>query len=129
MTSSNFAISKRRRTFIRLIGQIHDALNAALEEEHKLTGLTRADIAKTLGLNRSFITRKFTGADNMTIETLADLAFALNRPVEVRLPSRHANVNANDGGAVEIKQINNWSKNENHLSNKDTKSMSSGWVV
>ena len=78
----------RRRSYVRLIGEIQRALNSALEEEHTKRGLTRKEIADILGKDKSVITRKFAGSSNMTLETLADLAFALNRPVKVSIPSR-----------------------------------------
>jgi len=78
----------RRRSYVRLIGEIQRALNSALEEENAKRGLTRTMIADILGKNKSVITRKFAGSGNMTLETLADLAYALNRPVKVSLPSR-----------------------------------------
>jgi transcriptional regulator with XRE-family HTH domain len=88
MTSSSLAISPRRRTYVRLIGEIRHALNQALTEEHSMRGLTKADIARLLGKDKSFVTKKLGGESNMTLETLADLAFAMNRPVKVVMPSR-----------------------------------------
>lgn len=85
---SSLTIDKRRRTYVRLIGEIHEALNQALAEEHQTRGLTKADIARLLGKNRAFVTRKLNGSSNMTLETLADLAYALNRPVRLSLPER-----------------------------------------
>jgi transcriptional regulator with XRE-family HTH domain len=88
MKSSNITISKRRRTYVRLLGEIQHALNQALSEEHLKRGLTRAEMARIIGKNKSFITRKLTGVDNMTLETFADLAFALDRPIKILLPER-----------------------------------------
>lgn len=81
-------IDKRRQTYVRLLGEIAHALNKALEEEHAQRGLTQADIARMLGKQKSFVSRKLSGDTNMTLETLADLAYALDRPVRVSLPSR-----------------------------------------
>lgn len=81
-------IDKRRQTYIRLLGEIAHALNQALDEEHARRGLTQADLARTLGKQKSFVSRKLSGDTNMTLETLADLAYALDRPVRVSLPSR-----------------------------------------
>jgi transcriptional regulator with XRE-family HTH domain len=78
----------RRRSYTRLIGEIQRALNGALYEEHAKRGLTRKMIADVLGKNKSVITRKFSGEGNMTLETLADLAFALDRPIKISLPPR-----------------------------------------
>lgn len=88
MPSSRIPMDKRSRTYARLIGSIRHALNQALSEEHERRGLTQADMARTLGRDRSFISRKLAGTSNMTLETLADLAYALDRPVRVELPAR-----------------------------------------
>jgi hypothetical protein len=78
----------RRRTYVRLIGEIQRALNSALEEEDAKRGLTQRNIADTLGKNKSVVSRLLSGKKNMTLESLADLAYALNRPVKVSLPAR-----------------------------------------
>lgn len=95
MMSSNPHISKRRRTFVRLLGEIQHALLTALGEEHSKRGLTRAEIARLIGRDKSFVTRKLTGESNMTLQSLADLAFALDRPVKVTLPSRAIGAGSN----------------------------------
>jgi transcriptional regulator with XRE-family HTH domain len=87
-TSSSLRVSDREKSYARLIGEIQHALNEALSEEYSVRGLTKAQIATILRKNKSFVTRKLSGASNMTLETLADLAWALNRPVRIRLPSR-----------------------------------------
>jgi hypothetical protein len=87
-TSSSLRVSDREKSYARLVGEIQHALNQALSEEHVVRGLTKAQIAAILGKNKSFVTRKLSGSSNMTLETLADLAYALNRPVRVRLPPR-----------------------------------------
>lgn len=93
--SSSLTLHPRRRSYVRLIGEIQHALNHALCEEHQIRGLTKAQIAAVIGKDKSFVTRKLSGTGNMTLETLADLAYALNRPVKVVLPSRTAPSNSN----------------------------------
>jgi transcriptional regulator with XRE-family HTH domain len=90
MKTRSFRIDKRRRSYLRLISEIKHALAQALTEEHAERGLTMAEMARTLEVDRSHISRKLSGETNMTLETLADLAYALDRPVKVSLPSRHA---------------------------------------
>ncbi|EGX99741.1 XRE family transcriptional regulator [Nitrospirillum viridazoti Y2] len=87
--------SKRKRTYLHLLADIRHALNEALTEEAAARHLTQAEIARELGKSKSFVSRKLSGMSNMTLETLADLAFALDRPVRVTLPSRHRAGNAN----------------------------------
>jgi len=88
MTSSDISLPARRRTYVRMLGEIRHALLTAVAEESATRGLTRTGMARELGRDKSFITRKLAGTSNMTLETLADLAFALNRPVRVSLPAR-----------------------------------------
>ncbi len=88
MKSVRAKVDKRRLTYTRLIGEIHHALNQALTEEYSTRKLTKAEMAKILGTDRASITKLLSGTRNMRLETLADLAFALNRPVKVSLPSR-----------------------------------------
>jgi transcriptional regulator with XRE-family HTH domain len=95
MTSFSPQTDKRRRTFVRLIGEIRHVLNEALAEEHSRRDLTKADIAKILGVNKSFVGRKLSGESNMTLATLADLAYALDRNVKITLPSRHVPAGSN----------------------------------
>src|SRR5690349_5279625 len=81
MKTRSFRIDKRRRSYLRLISEIKHALAQALAEEHAERGLTMAEMARTLEVDRSHISRKLSGDTNMTLETLADLAYALDRPV------------------------------------------------
>ena len=78
-----------------MLGEIQHALLEALEEENQKRGLTRAEIARIIGKHKSFVTRKLNGDSNMTLQSLADLAFSLNRPVKISLPSRDTKVGSN----------------------------------
>jgi transcriptional regulator with XRE-family HTH domain len=106
MKFASAKVDKRRRTYVRLVGEIHHVLNEALNEESKKRGLNKTQIGKILGLGRSAISKKFDGRHNMTLETLADLAYALDRPVKVDLPERTAGL-TNSGPQPPIKIINN----------------------
>lgn len=100
MTSSNLSHDRRRRTYVRLIGEIQHALHTALVEEQGRRQLTRTGMAEALQTNKSFITRKLNGTSNMTLETLADLAFALDRIVKVELVSRVTKAGSNYANAI-----------------------------
>ena len=88
MTSFSLKADKRRGAFLRLIGDIRYALLTALDEEHRSGGLTQKAIAEKLSKNKSWISRKLSGQSNMTLETLADLAYAMNRSIKVSLQPR-----------------------------------------
>jgi transcriptional regulator with XRE-family HTH domain len=95
MKTRSFRIDKRRRSYLRLVSEIKHALAQALSEEHAERGLTMAEMARVLEVDRSHISRKLSGETNMTLETLADLAYALDRPVKVSLSSRQTQNGAN----------------------------------
>jgi transcriptional regulator with XRE-family HTH domain len=46
-------------------------------------GLTRAELARLIGKSRAFVTQVLAGNRNMTLRTLADLAYALSARVNV----------------------------------------------
>lgn len=85
---SEISVDKRRRTYVRLIGEISHSLNEALAEENARRQLTQTGMAEALQTNKSFVSRKMSGLSNMTLETLADLAFALDRIVKIQLVPR-----------------------------------------
>ena|SRR5437763_4582675 len=94
-SSSRLHVSKRRRVFARFLGKIQHAILKALEEEHAKRGLTRAEIARILDTDKGFITKKLNGMSNMTIETVADFAFAMDRDIQISFPERAAAAGAN----------------------------------
>lgn len=59
----------------------------ALEER----GLTKADLSRRLGQSKSHVTQLLNGSRNMTLRTLADIAYALDLPVRVRFESEQDN--------------------------------------
>lgn len=85
----------RRRDRARFLGDIFAALNRAFQEEAEQSGLTKAEIAKRLGVHRSVITRRLSGQGNMTFETLHDMAWAMGRRVTIALPPRQASHSSN----------------------------------
>jgi transcriptional regulator with XRE-family HTH domain len=71
-----------------LVGDVRDELLTALAEERERRNLTRARVAALIGKDKGFVSRKLNGIGNMTLRTLADLAWALDRPIRIRLPNR-----------------------------------------
>lgn len=53
-------------------------------------GMTKADLAAKLGVSRPRISKLLDGSANMTLRTLADIAFELGKRVTINLPDRHA---------------------------------------
>jgi len=85
MPSSRHRANARRRMFLKLSQLIEGQLRDAYAEKHELSALTQADLARKLNVGRSAIHRRLSGASNMTIETIADMIWALEKDVEFRL--------------------------------------------
>jgi hypothetical protein len=51
----------------------------ALAEEKAKSGITQADIARTLGIHRSVVTRELRGVQDITLGRVGEFAWALGR--------------------------------------------------
>lgn len=85
----------RRQMFLKLAGQIESQLRDAYAAMHEKTGLTQTALATKLGVNRSAITHRLMGAKNMTTETVADMVWALDHDIRVKIfdPKIHTTTN------------------------------------
>lgn len=73
---------ERQRLFAEegLILEATEEVWAALER----TGKSRADVARLLGTSKANITQLLNGGRNLTLRTLADIAFVLGHTVRVQ---------------------------------------------
>mgnify|MGYP006302103245 CR=1 FL=1 len=79
-----------RKTYARFAIDVLDELNGALRQEQDRQGLTKARIADRLGIHRSEVTKLLNGRRrNMTMESIAALAWALGRDIDFRLIGEH----------------------------------------
>ena len=77
----------RRKKFVDLIGLVHLEIdNAVAGWRVENQGASRAELARRLGLNKSVLTRRLKGTSNMTLKTIADLAWVLGRNIEFAMP-------------------------------------------
>ena len=65
----------------RLVLWVSEALAQVMAE----SGLSKADLAERLGTSRAHITQVLNGSRNMTLRTVADLAWACNQRAEVQM--------------------------------------------
>jgi hypothetical protein len=79
VTSFRLSISKTKSAGGRFIAHVRRELQKALVEEHAASGMTQADIARTLGVNRSVIHRQILGVENMTLVRVGEISGALGR--------------------------------------------------
>ena len=86
--SFELKISARDRMAGRFIGAVRKALLVAALEEKERSGVTQQSIAAKLGINRSVINRLLRGEANLTLRSVAELAWALGRVPRFDLPEQ-----------------------------------------
>ena len=77
MPSYLYDIGDRSRAVARFIAHIRSELQKAYAQERVERKLTQQAIATRLGVNRSVINRQLTGLENMTVRSVAELAWAI----------------------------------------------------
>lgn len=85
MPSFRTKVSARRAVYLALSAQVERQLREAYARKFETGQATQSSIADRLGIDRSAVHRRLTGRTNMTLETLADMAWALDQTVEVRI--------------------------------------------
>jgi transcriptional regulator with XRE-family HTH domain len=78
-------IDARRQTFLVLVGEVERQLRDAYDRKFRAQEATQSSLADKLGINRSAVNRRLTGRTNMTIETLADMVWALDQSISVKI--------------------------------------------
>jgi hypothetical protein len=95
LPSSRRQPDARRKTFLKLSGQIEGQLREAYDKKFRAGQLTQSSLGAKLGVNRSAIHHRLSGGTNMTIETIADMIWGLGHDFEFKLfdpveaPSNH----------------------------------------
>lgn len=96
MRSSKPPVDSRRKVYLALSSSIESQLREAFLERFDAGDETQASLAKKLGVDRSSVNRRLRGEANMTIKTLADMVWALEHCVDVRIfDPRHEDSNGN----------------------------------
>jgi len=93
--SFQFAIDSRSRKAARFMRRVRTELQKALEEEKGKRKITQAELARLLGVDRSVINKQLTGSGNLTLRSIADWAWALDRDIVFSLPPSHSRPGAN----------------------------------
>lgn len=79
MPSFQIAVEPNRRAAARFVQQVRRALQKAYVEEQQQRGLSQAEIARLLKVNRSVINRELKGFKDITLGRVAELAWAMGR--------------------------------------------------
>jgi hypothetical protein len=95
VTSFHFDIGSRARHAGRFIGRVRCELLRALAEQKAKGALPQQVMAQKLGIERSLLNRQLSGETNLTLRSLADLAWAMDMEIsfELKLPTSMAGQN------------------------------------
>ncbi len=92
-----FDIGDKSRKVARFIGLVHAELQRAFSQERlPPRKLTQQKIASMLDTNRSVINRQLVGEENLTLRTVAELAWALDCNIIFALQKATVPAGAND---------------------------------
>jgi hypothetical protein len=69
--------------YLKLAGDIERQLREAYHSRFESGQETQSSLAKKLGVDRSAVNRRLVGRTNMTIETIADMVWALEHEIAV----------------------------------------------
>lgn len=95
MPSFRTTLTPPKRAAARFVVGVRRAIQKALADEGKRSGLTQSAIANSIGVHRSVINREVRGASNMTLGRVAELAWAmgLEPKFELRRPTHQEGKN------------------------------------
>lgn len=83
MKFSNIArdvnIKEMRQEYAFLLSEITNALQDEMEKKN----ITRSDLARLLGKDKGFITRKLSADENITVQVIAAMVYAIGGRMEV----------------------------------------------
>lgn len=81
-------IDPKERQVARFYGVIERAFQKAFIDAKKERKITQQQLATALGVNRSIVSRRLQGCENMTQRTLAEMAWAMGYEIEFKLVPR-----------------------------------------
>lgn len=72
----------------RKAGRFIYRVQKEIQKAFLASGLKQQEIAEKLGVNRSVVNKRLLGEANLTLRTIADLAWAMDAEIEFALKSR-----------------------------------------
>jgi hypothetical protein len=95
VTCFHFDIGGRARHAGRFIGRVRAELLRALSERKAETGLSQHALARKIDGDRAQINRQFSGEADLSLRSLADLAWAMDMEIsfELKKPAAKAGQN------------------------------------
>lgn len=93
MPSFQITLTPNKRAAGRFVNSVRRSLQRVLAEEHNKRGLTQADVARAIGVNRSVVHREFMGQKDITLGRVAELASAMGRKAVIEFKDLTYQVN------------------------------------
>lgn len=81
----------------RLISDVLREIHRAFGRERAANRLTQTQIAERLGVNKSCVNRWLNGRENLTLRSIAELAWAMDHEVVIRFERRASPDDAQPG--------------------------------
>jgi hypothetical protein len=95
LTHFHFDIGGRARNAGRFIGRVRNELLRALSEKKTESGICQQALARKLDIERALVNRQLSGEENLSLRSLADLAWAMDMEISFELKSPAANAGQN----------------------------------
>ncbi|WP_051177102.1 helix-turn-helix domain-containing protein [Rhizobium mesoamericanum] len=90
-------IDAKGRSAGRFVRRVQKELQGALVR----SGLKQQQVAERLGVDRSIVNRRVTGQANLTLRSIADLAWAMDQEIVFALKPKKVDVSANEHPIVQ----------------------------
>lgn len=100
MPSFQISLTPSKRAAGRFVNSVRKSLQKALAEEQIKRGLTQADVARAIGVNRSVIHRELMGVKDITLGRIGELASAMGRKAVIEFRE----IVAVEGENIEVRQ-------------------------
>lgn len=83
--SFQFDLDPKEIAAAELVGSVGRQLQQALAARKAQSKLTQQEIANRLGIDRARVNKCFSGYNNLTLKTLAELAWAMDASIHVEI--------------------------------------------
>ena len=77
------------------MGRVRNELLRALSEKKTESGICQQALARKLDIERALVNRQLSGEENLSLRSLADLAWAMDMEISFELKSPAANAGQN----------------------------------
>lgn len=84
-------LTPRKRKVARFVSQVYGQIQQAFTDAAREEGMTQRKLAEKLGVDKSVLHRRLTGEANLTLRSIADLAWALDADLEFAVRRRKKN--------------------------------------